>query len=80
MTAPTPATLAEPMPSALAKAISNADQAMQLGSDYYRDVAVMWAQVAQAQEAYRTRRELRAITDELKRLRRALTAEVPDGQ
>ena len=80
MTAPTPASLSEPMPSALAQAVSWAETAMDTGSSFDRDRAVMWAQVAQAQEAYRSRRELRAITDEIKRLRRALTEEVPGGE
>lgn len=79
MSAPTPASLAEPMSSALAKAIEWAEQSMESQSSFDRDRAVMWAQVALAQEAYRSRRELRAITDQLKRLTRALTEEADDA-
>lgn len=75
MSPPTPTSLSEPMPSALARAISWAETAEDSGSSFDRDRAVMWATVVQAQEAYRTRREVRGLADQVKRLTRGLTEE-----
>lgn len=73
MSTPTPASLSKPIPSALARAISHAHAAADTGADI--DLAIMWATVAQAQEAHRTRREVRGLTDQVKRLTRGLVEE-----
>ena len=73
MTAPTPASLSSPIPSALARAISHAHDTADTAASI--DLAIMWATVSQAQEAHRLRRETRNLADQVRRLTRALTEE-----
>ncbi len=83
MTAPTPASLSHPIPSALAMARVHADHAAaaftsgdEATGEHHRRLSVMFSDLVQAQEAHRNRRETRNLADQVRRLTRALTEEV----